>query len=72
MKKSNDYISWVVFSSQLSVTPPDAAPLSIIIVFNICANGLIMALLSSSAFVYAISEILRVPADLLYCLSAPD
>lgn len=40
---------------------------------NICANGFIMGLLSSPAFVCAISEILpRVPADLLYPLLTPE
>lgn len=43
-----------------------------VLFFIFVPPGLIIGLLSSSALVYALSDILRVPADLLRLLSVPD
>lgn len=73
LTKSTEYILGVVFSFHLGVTPPDAVPLGTSQIWTFCANGFIMGLLSSPAFVCAIIEIFpRVPAHLLYPVSTPE
>lgn len=51
---------------------PVAALFSTLYFFIFVPLGLIIGLLSSSALVFALSDILGVPADLLRLLSVPD